>query len=201
MAGSSVLHRVVMAVTLSSIPTIGEIYNAGVLKSAQTIRHSPSASLLQKISLYQGDICNLELDAIVNAANRTLLGGGGVDGAIHAAAGRQLLQECRTLNGCETGQSKITRGYNLPARHVVHAVGPVYSFSDVKTISEQLASCYRTSLQLAAEHSLKHIAFPAISTGIYGYPIEDATHIALGEIRRFCDSENSNKVDRPTLSL
>ncbi len=130
------------------------------------------------IELVQGDITQQETDAIVNAANRTLLGGGGVDGAIHRAAGPQLLEECRKLNGCETGQAKITHGYRLKARHVIHTVGPIY-FSAGKKAPELLANCYRKSLEVASAHKLQSIAFPSISTGAYGYPLEEAAPIAL----------------------
>jgi len=130
------------------------------------------------IELLQGDITDQDTDAIVNAANRTLLGGGGVDGAIHRAAGPQLLAECRALAGCETGDAKITKGYNLKARHVIHTVGPVYH-SAGKRAPELLASCYRRSLEVASAHKLKSIAFPSISTGAYGYPLEEAAPIAL----------------------
>jgi O-acetyl-ADP-ribose deacetylase (regulator of RNase III) len=130
------------------------------------------------LELLQGDITDQDTDAIVNAANRTLLGGGGVDGAIHRAAGPQLLAECRNLAGCETGDAKITRGYNLKARHVIHTVGPVYH-SAGKKAPELLASCYRRSLEVASANKLKSIAFPSISTGAYGYPLEEAAPIAL----------------------
>jgi O-acetyl-ADP-ribose deacetylase len=134
-----------------------------------------------RLEICVADITTLALDAIVNAANRTLLGGGGVDGAIHRAAGRELLAECQTLGGCETGRAKITRGYRLPAKHVIHAVSPVWSGGG-KGEEDLLASCYRTALDLAAAHRLASVAFPAISTGIYRFPPDRAARIAVGTV-------------------
>ncbi|XP_061845210.1 ADP-ribose glycohydrolase MACROD2 isoform X2 [Colius striatus] len=152
-------------------------------------------SLSEKVSLYRGDITVLEVDAIVNAANSSLLGGGGVDGCIHRAAGPCLVAECRNLSGCETGQAKITCGYDLPAKYVIHTVGPIARGHLTETHKENLASCYKSSLKLAKENNIRSIAFPCISTGIYGFPNEPAAVIALNTTKEWL-SKNHNEVDR-----
>ena len=151
-----------------------------------------------RIKILRGDITRLDVDAIVNAANTTLLGGGGVDGAIHRSAGPELLAECRTLGGCRPGEAKITRGYRLLARFVIHTVGPVWRGGKQRE-AETLANCYQSSLQLAVENGIKTIAFPAISCGAYGYPIPDAAQIALKTTRDFLATED--RIDKVTFVL
>lgn len=138
----------------------------------------------------QADITQLDVDAIVNAANTSLMGGGGVDGAIHRAAGQELVAECMTLNGCPTGEARITKGYRLKARHVIHTVGPVWH-GGRNGEQELLQSCYRNSLELAAKHGLQSIAFPCISTGVYRFPADQAAEIAVGSVRQFLETPSS----------
>ena len=145
---------------------------------------------MKRIQLYQGDITEMHVDAIVNAANKSLLGGGGVDGAIHRAAGPKLLDECRKLNGCETGEAKITQAYRLPARFIIHTVGPIWYGGQIGE-QEQLESAYRNSLILAIKHNIKTIAFPNISTGVYRFPKQLAAEIAIQTVMDFLEKDNS----------
>lgn len=158
-------------------------------------KYPRNSNLDQKVSVFSGDITTLEIDAIVNAANNSLLGGGGVDGAIHRAAGPLLKKECASLNGCETGQAKITCAYGLPAKYVVHTVGPIAQGRVGEAEKAALRSCYKNSLQTATDSGARSVAFPCISTGIYGYPPEQAVHEALATVRDFLD-EHHEKLDR-----
>jgi len=177
-------------VTLEKIQTWNIASNSVNFDSVRSSKYKFNSEINKKIAFYHGDITKLEIDAIVNAANRFLMGGGGVDGAIHKAAGPKLSNECASLDGCPTGEAKITRGYDLPARYVIHTVGPLDENRD------QLRSCYTSCLEVALGHNLKTIAFCGISTGIYGFPLETATEVALSTVRNWLEVEsNRNKID------
>ncbi|KAK9237890.1 A1pp-domain-containing protein [Lipomyces kononenkoae] len=181
---------------VSEIPTVLEEYARHSLHRDPGVVHPPSAMLNRKLSVLREDITKVSADAIVNAANNRLAGGAGVNGAIQAAAGAQLLQECLTLNGCETGDAKITKGYMLPARHVIHTVGPIYYQHDRQVANRLLESCYLRSLQVAVENDVKTIAFPSISTGIFGFPIMEASPVALNTVRQFLQSAEGSTIER-----
>ncbi|KAL5115145.1 hypothetical protein ACEQ8H_006981 [Pleosporales sp. CAS-2024a] len=189
-----------MAVTLDHIPTLTELYKDQTIAPAAANTCTPypaSATLNNKISIVKRDITTLAVDAIVNAANTSLLGGGGVDGAIHGAAGPQLLDECETLGGCATGSAKMTDGYELPSKKVIHAVGPIYWQEGPDAAAQLLSMCYRTSLQLAVDHGCRSIAFSALSTGVYGYPSAKACRVALATVRGFLDDDDkAEQLDR-----
>ncbi|KAG6038806.1 hypothetical protein E4U41_003641 [Claviceps citrina] len=179
--------------TISEIPTIAQLYRTSALAKAPAPSvHAPpfppSASINSRVGLIRGDITKLQLDAIVNAANKSLLGGGGVDGAIHRAAGPGLLAECREIGGCATGSAVITGGYDLPAKHVIHTVGPVYGSREPQESERALRKCYESSLEKAASTGVKTIAFSGISTGVYGYPSRSAAEVACETVRTFLEN-------------
>ncbi|KAI9668943.1 MAG: hypothetical protein M1817_005166 [Caeruleum heppii] len=183
-------------VALNDVPTVSHLYDQGRLQRQSIATVPGSTAVNDKVGLIRYDITKLRVDCIVNAANESLLGGGGVDGAIHRAAGPELLRECRTLDGCETGSAKITDAYNLPCVKVIHAVGPIYNSSRGQNMSKTLLrGCYRRSLELAVLNQMRSIAFSALSTGVYGYPSGEAAMVALGEVKNFLMSDEGEKLD------
>jgi O-acetyl-ADP-ribose deacetylase len=205
---AAIRHAIKMTVFEGAdVPTLSLLYKLNKLTAAPTGARlpktlagpssvpTPSKALNDRVGLHTGDITKLRVDAIVNAANRSLRGGGGVDGAIHRAAGPGLLAECRTLEGCETGSAKITNAYNLPCKKVIHAVGPVYG-DDPDENEKLLSGCYSTSLRLAAENGCKSVAFSAISTGVYGYPSTAAAPVALSTVRKFLENDTKGLIEK-----
>jgi O-acetyl-ADP-ribose deacetylase (regulator of RNase III) len=194
------IKKIMTIIPVTEIPTLSLLYHLKKLVPAafdvENEAPKPSQSLNDRIGLIRGDITKLQVDAIVNAANNSLLGGGGVDGAIHNAAGPELVKECRKLNGCDTGSAKITGAYKLPCKKVIHAVGPVYNSRFKVDSAEDLASCYTTSLELAVQNDCKSIAFSALSTGIYGYPSNDAAPVAIQAVKDFLEGEDGDKLEK-----
>lgn len=183
------------------LPTIPKLYAAGFISPSKGNDVAPSAKINSKVGLIRADITKLEVDAIVNAANRSLLGGGGVDGAIHRAAGPGLLRECRTLGGCGTGSAKVTDAYNLPCKKVIHTVGPIYDNEDNEKSRHDLVSCYRESLRRAVEHQCRTVAFSCISTGIYGYPSDEAAKDACRTVISFLSGPGGDSLDKVVFCL
>lgn len=182
------LGKLSVAPANTKIPTTLSFASPGAI--------TPSKALNDRVSLVRHDITTLGVDAITNAANRRLLGGGGIDGAIHNAAGRGLLEECRTLNGCDTGDAKITDAYDLPCKKVIHAVGPIYDSDEPEQSEKLLTSCYNKVLNLAVDNDCKTLALCGISTGIYGYPPLKAAPVAMSAVRKFLESEKGQKLDK-----
>ena len=182
--------------TLAEVPTLAQLYlNSSLVASPSKPLYEPSAAVNASVGFVCGDITKIQVGAIVNAANSSLLGGGGVDGSIHRAAGHGLVAECKGLGGCRTGQAKLTGGYNLPAQHVIHTVGPVYDSNDPKESKAMLRSCYEESMKLASQNGIKTLAFPCVSTGIYRFPAKLASEVACDSVRKYLD-KNKGALER-----
>lgn len=181
-------------ITVDEIPTVSQLYREGKLTPATLDTEEESYN--DRICMIRADITKLEVDAIVNAANNSLLGGGGVDGAIHKAAGSKLLKATQKLGGCDTGSAKVTGAFELPCKKVIHAVGPVYYYDQKDECARDLAGCYTTSLGLAVEHDCKSIAFSALSTGVYGYPSSAAAKVAIQAVKAFLQGEDGHKLEK-----
>ncbi|GAA5928793.1 hypothetical protein JCM10213_002558 [Rhodosporidiobolus nylandii] len=179
----------------SSLKALYEAKKLEGFTDPQDVVYPYSQALNDKVFLWRGDITTLEVDCIVNAANKSLLGGGGVDGAIHRAAGSSLYDECKTLGGAETGETKLTRGHDLPAKHIAHTVGPIYNRGRKDECEQKLRSCYRGTLELCVQNGLKTVAFSGISTGVYGYPLDAAAQTACDEVRKFLEGSDGDKID------
>ncbi|TVY75658.1 O-acetyl-ADP-ribose deacetylase MACROD2, partial [Lachnellula suecica] len=194
------IKRIMTIIPAAEIPTVSLLYRLKKLTPATLDANTPapkaSQSFNDRIGLIRGDITTLKVDAIVNAANNSLLGGGGVDGAIHRAAGPKLVKECRKLGGCKTGSAKITDAYELPSKKVIHAVGPVYDSSSADKSAKDLAGCYATSLELAVQNECKTIAFSALSTGVFGYPSHDAASVAIKTVKDFLEGKDGDKLEK-----
>ncbi|KAJ9109756.1 hypothetical protein QFC19_001986 [Naganishia cerealis] len=182
------------AISVADIPSWYDYYRTKGIASEEESEYGFDEKLNKRVALIVGDITKLEVDMIVNAANNSLLGGGGVDGAIHRAAGPDLLKECRTLNGCDTGDVKVTRGYKLPAKQVAHTVGPIYNRNRAGDCADKLESCYARCMEALKNAGGSSIAFPSISCGVYGYPIEDATEIAVETVRALLEKPEYDNV-------
>ncbi|KAK9480810.1 hypothetical protein V1514DRAFT_324522 [Lipomyces japonicus] len=190
-----------MSIELANIPTLTQLYKRGIVQNSSVPLFAPSKLINDRVSIYRGDITKIKTDAIVNAANNALRNGSGVNGAIHDAAGPQLAYECEKLDGCATGDAKLTEAYSLPSKFIIHTVGPIFHNHSPEKSQSLLASCYSRSLQVAKDNDLRSVAFSSISTGIFGYPFHEAAATALLTTRKFFEENPENKIDRVVFVL